>query len=422
MLASLIDLSVGLLLVLALRKAARKLFGAGPAFTLWLWPVLLGALPWLPTLPASWHVLPPVIATPAAFGASAPLASVVSGSAPWMALWLVGAALALLRLALAYARLRRGCRPLPSELLAHCRHEHPSLDPRRLRLHPQGPAVLWSWRSLILLPADFASRFGTEQRAMVLAHEQMHLARRDPLWSVLAEALAALLWFHPLAWLALPRFRLDQELACDERVLHRNAHVAGNYARTLLASTGMDAAPVLIPWLAEPQLKERLMMIRRDRTPTARRLAGYLGAALFIGGVGLAVQAAPLTTQPKSEATQDLQANVHMQPRYPKASILNKEQGTVVLKVLVNPDGSVKTVDYDPKASTTTSANLIAAASDAAMQWRFNPAVRNGQPIESYARVPVEFSLHWLPGTMTKADADADADAEKIVAEKSKKH
>ncbi|HEX5305523.1 MAG TPA: energy transducer TonB, partial [Dyella sp.] len=155
-----------------------------------------------------------------------------------------------------------------------------------------------------------------------------------------------------------------------------------------------------------PQLKERLMMIRRDRTSTGRRLAGYLGAALFIGGVGLAAQAAPLASAPKAKATQDLQANARMHPRYPKASILNKEQGTVVLKVLVNPDGTVKAVDYDPESSTTTSANLIAAASDAAMQWHFNPAMRNGQPIESYARVPVEFQINTLPDAAPVADSE----------------
>ncbi len=415
MLANLIDLSAGLLLVLALRKPARKLFGAGPAFTLWLWPVLLGALPWLPTLPARWQLLAPVIVLPGTLASPASPGSVVAGDVPWT-LWLVGATFALLRLALAYARLRRSCRPLPPELLAHCRQEHPTLDPRRLRLHTQGPAVLWSWRSLILLPADFTRRFGAEQRALVLAHECTHLARRDPLWSVLAEVLAALLWFHPLAWLALPRFRLDQELACDERTMHRNAHDAGNYARTLLASTGMDAVPVLIPWLAEPQLKERLIMIRRDRPTYARRLAGYLGAVLCIGSVCLAAQAAPLATEPTSMATQDLQANALMRPRYPKAALLSKEQGIVVLTVRVNPDGTVKTVDYDPKDSTTTSANLIAAASDAAMQWRFNPAMKGGQPIESYARVPVEFSLHELPGTGPRQEA------EKSSAEISRKH
>jgi TonB family protein len=416
MLASLLDLSVGLLLVLLLRKPVRRWFGAGPAFTLWLWPGLLGTLPWWPALPARWQLMPPMVVLPAAMTGPASPHVAAATAGPWIALWLLGATLALWRLVRAYVRLRRDCRPLPPALLALCQREHPSLDPRRLRLHPQGPAVLWSWRSLILLPADFARRFGTGQRALVLAHEQAHLARRDPLWSLLAELLAALLWLHPLAWLALPRFRLDQELACDERILRHHANDAGIYARTLLASTGVASMPVLIPWLAEPQLKERLMMIRRDRTSTARRLAGYLGAALFISGVGLAAQAAPLATEPSAKATQDLQANVRMQPRYPKASILNKEQGTVVLKVLVNPDGSVKTVDYDPEASTTTSANLIASASHAAMQWHFNPAVKDGQPIESYARVPVEFSLHELPETMTKADA------EKMVPEKAEKH
>ena len=416
MLANLVDLTAGLVLVLLLRRPVRRLFGAGPAFTLWLWPVLLGALPWLPALPAPWHGLPPMIASSGAIAGTGPLNATAGFHLPWMTLWSAGAGIALLRLAHAYVRLRRACRALPAALLAHCQRAHPGLDPRRLRLHPQGPAVLCAPRSLILLPADFLQRFDPAQRQLVLAHEQGHIARHDPLWSLLADVLAALLWFHPLAWLALPRFRLDQELACDERVLRQRSGDAGAYARTLLASTGMDAAPVLIPWLAEPQLKERLMMIRRDRTTTARRFAGYLATACVIGGTCLAAQASPRVTEPSARATQDLQANALMQPRYPKASILNKEQGTVVLKVLVNPDGSVKTVDYDPKASTTTSANLIAAASDAAMQWRFNPAMRGGQPIESYARVPVSFQLDPLP------DAAPTTNSENPSAKQPEKH
>lgn len=401
MVASLIDLTVGLVLVLLLRRPARRLFGAGPAFTLWLWPVLLGALPWLPALPVRWHLLPSVIVAPGALSGIGPLNGASDASVPWATLWLVGSAIAVVRVVVAYVQLRRRCRLLPAELLAHCQRAHPELDPRRLRLHPQGPAVLWSRRSLILLPADFVQRFGPAQRPLVLAHEQSHIDRRDPLWSLLAEMLAALLWFHPLVWLALPRFRLDQELACDERVLRQHDANAGTYARALLDSTGMDAAPVLIPWLAEPQLKERLMMIRRGHPNTKCRLVGYLGLALFIGGVCLAAQAAPRVADPGAKATQDLEANALMQPRYPKASIDNKEQGTVVLMVKVNPDGSVKAVDYDPKASTTTSANLIAAASDAAMRWHFNPARQNGLAIESHARVPVSFRLNLLPDPAT---------------------
>ena len=66
MLASLLDLSIGLLLVLLLRKPVRRWFGAGPAFTLWLWPLLLGTLPWWPAMPARWQLLPPMVVATAA--------------------------------------------------------------------------------------------------------------------------------------------------------------------------------------------------------------------------------------------------------------------------------------------------------------------------------------------------------------------
>jgi hypothetical protein len=50
-----------------------------------------------------------------------------------------------------------------------------------------------------------------------------------------------------------------------------------------------------------------------------------------------------------------------------------------------------------PKHSTTTSADLIAAASDAARRWHFNPQMKGGKPIDGYARVPVKFDLTPLP-------------------------
>lgn len=391
----LLDVTLGLVLALALRRPVRRLLGAGPAFTLWLWPLLLALVPWLPMRAMPAYVLPPVLAQ-ARESAAAVLAATPRTHDVWLLLWSAGAALALLRLGIAYVRLRRAARPVPPSLRARVAAAAPGLDPRRLRVHPQGPAVLWAPRSLVLLPADFARDGDRARIRMVLAHECTHLRRLDPLWSLLAEIAAALLWFHPLAWLALPRFRLDQELACDERTLRADDADASAYAHTLLSSTGMDIAPVLIPWLAEPQLKERLTMIRRHRTRTSVRIAGTLGLALVGTGLALSAQAMPTTRAPAG-ATQDLTFNASAQPSYPAASIRNQEQGTVVLNVLVNPDGSVKQVDYDPKASTTTSGNLIAAASEAAMRWRFHPALRNGQPIESHARVPVEFSLQPLP-------------------------
>jgi TonB family protein len=391
LLRGLLSATAALTLVLLVRHPARRMFGAGPAFGLWLLPVLAMALPWLPGLPARWTVLPALRVLPDAIAVGMAGSHAVVGT-PWLRwLWLAGTAAMLLRLAVQYVCLRRRARPLPEALVARLRQELPGLDPRRLRQHPAGPAVLWAPRSLVLLPADFLERFDAAERRHVLRHELTHLRRGDALWSLLAELAFALLWFHPLAWLARPRFRLDQELACDERVLRHAPRDEAGYARTLLHSVGLSPAPTLIPWLAEPQLKERLTMIQRHRPGALRRRAGYAALAVLMAGSVFVAQAATGSRQ----ASQDLSFNARIQPRYPATAIKNKEQGTVVLKVLVGKDGKPHGIDVDP--ATRAAPDLVESAREAAMQWRFRPALRNGKPIAGYARVPVTFSLTPLP-------------------------
>lgn len=389
LLHSLTLVSAALALVLLGRRAVRRSFGAGPAFGLWSLPLFAALLPWLPSLPA--HGL----AVPALSGSVAYAAGIVdhAPARPWLRwLWLLGTALMSLRLGLHYWRLHRQLRPLSASILAALRGTLTAQALARLRLHPAGPAVLWAPRSLVLLPVDFLQRFEAAERDLVLRHEFIHLRRGDALWSLVAELALALLWFHPLAWLARSRFRLDQELACDERVLRDAPHAAAPYAHTLLHSVGLATQPALIPWLTEPQLKERLTMIQRHRPGALRRRAGSVALAILIAGSVFVAQAA---TQNQG-AGQDLHYNATQQPRYPAAAIRGGEQGTVVLDILIHADGSVGTITYNAKQSTTTSADLIAAATDTARQWRFNPELKGGKPVEGYARVPVEFSLNSL--------------------------
>jgi hypothetical protein len=63
--------------------------------------------------------------------------------------------------------------------------------------------------------------------------------------------------------------------------------------------------------------------------------------------------------------------------------------------VLVGADG--KPLKATPQPGTTIAPELVQAATATAMKWRFNPAQRNGKPVESYALVPVKFSLTPLP-------------------------
>jgi hypothetical protein len=52
------------------------------------------------------------------------------------------------------------------------------------------------------------------------------------------------------------------------------------------------------------------------------------------------------------------------------------------------------------------SGDLIAAATHAARQWRFNPQMKDGKPIEGYARVPVKFMLDPLTDGPGRGEAE----------------
>ncbi len=85
------------------------------------------------------------------------------------------------------------------------------------RLHV--PVAFGLARPTIGLPADFTGRFSPAQQDAMLAHELAHLAARDPAWLLLADAAAALLWWHPLSWWMRRQLRAALETAADEASL-----------------------------------------------------------------------------------------------------------------------------------------------------------------------------------------------------------
>lgn len=394
MVTTLLYATIGLALVLLLRVPMRRLFGAGPAFTLWLLPPTLTLLAWLPSASSRWMIqLPQLDVFPSTDTFVAQIAPSASSMHAVSVLWAAGCALCLLRLASHYRRLLRESCPLPAAMWRVLLSDWPGLDARRLRLHPAGPALLWAPRNLILLPIDFLDRFDACQRRLVLQHEHTHLRRGDALWSLLGELMLALLWFHPLAWLALSRLRLDQELACDERVLRQSPQDTSSYAHTLLHSTGVEALPMSIPWLTQPQLKERLNMIQRPRPGAVRRNVGFLVMAMLMTGMAFVTQAATGQQNHIAAGVSGPAGFRNKAPLYPADAARNKVQGTVVLLVLVGADGNPKSFTVDP--TTHAAPELIKAASDAVMTtWHFTPRRQHGKAVEGYAKVPITFSIN----------------------------
>ncbi|MES2402967.1 MAG: TonB family protein [Pseudomonadota bacterium] len=396
----LVGVTLGLALVLLVRRPARRVFGAGAAFTLWLLPVVLALAPLLPeqVAPRAMIVVPGLTVTPHVAAAAVAQRAALDGAQWLAAIWMIGAAGALLRLVVHYMRLLRGLRRVPQTWAGMLIEAVPELDTRHVRLHDAGPAVLWALpRSLLLLPTDFAERFDTAAtRALVLRHELAHARRGDACWSLAMEIVSALLWFHPLAWLARSRFRLDQELACDAASLRASPEQISGYAQALLDSVAVQSAPALIPWLAEPQLKERIAMISRIPPGALRRRAGLLAiAALLAGGLYVAGGQAPVFAAVHANAVApsvDVSWKNEHPPHYPAEALHKGEQGMVVLDVTIDARGHVSNVTVDPKG-TTAPAILQDAAVDAAKDWRYAPGHEHGKAVGGVVRIPVNFSL-----------------------------
>lgn len=77
-------------------------------------------------------------------------------------------------------------------------------------------------------------------------------------------------------------------------------------------------------------------------------------------------------------------------PSYPPEARAGGRQGKVRVKVLIAENGTPSEIQL---AESSGSASLDEAALTALRRWRFQPALRNGQPVLAWVTVPVIFSL-----------------------------
>jgi multidrug efflux pump subunit AcrA (membrane-fusion protein) len=145
-----------------------------------------------------------------------------------------------------------------------------------------------------------------EAMRMMLAHELAHLKRRDLWWNWLPAVAQALLWFHPLAWLASREFRLAQESACDALAMSVTGAPPCRYGAMLLdvieavratrrPPAAFAAAVVESRWSVERRLTA---MTHFTAAPRSRR-AAVAGAAL-LAALALAVIPWRLSAQPSA--------------------------------------------------------------------------------------------------------------------------
>jgi protein TonB len=79
-------------------------------------------------------------------------------------------------------------------------------------------------------------------------------------------------------------------------------------------------------------------------------------------------------------------------PEYPELARVARVDGQVILQAIVRKDGSVGDVSVIRVNRPNLGFEESAAA--AVVQWRYEPALQNGKPVEVYFTVVVDFSLH----------------------------
>lgn len=78
-------------------------------------------------------------------------------------------------------------------------------------------------------------------------------------------------------------------------------------------------------------------------------------------------------------------------PHYPENARRKKQQGTVLLNVLVAASGLPKSVAIDKSSGIGA---LDSAALEAVRQWKFIPARRGSEIVEARVQVPIKFKLN----------------------------
>jgi protein TonB len=98
----------------------------------------------------------------------------------------------------------------------------------------------------------------------------------------------------------------------------------------------------------------------------------------------------PVDTHPirTSSGTQAAKLIYQVKPEYPQLAKITHTQGVVVLEALIRRDGSI-----DSLRVISGHQLLTQSALDAVKQWKYQPTLLNGEPVEVVTTVTVTFTL-----------------------------
>jgi len=265
----------------------------------------------------------------------------------------------------------------------------------------EGPATVGVRRPIVLVPRSVLQMSPAVQRA-IICHELVHVQRRDWLQTIAEEIWCAIFWFHPHARLIASKLSLAREMVVDEKTILMTRDRRA-YAEALLAFS--DPQPHVIgvtPFIGRRTLSQRISLIAEEGSMSRNRRA--LSKATLALAACIAITAAAVDRFPMF-ATVQAQAVIYdpgpgislpvvikeVKPQYTKAAMQAKIQGSVWLACVVDETGHIS--DVKVSKSLDSEYGLDQAAIDAARQWEFKPARRDGKDVAVRVTIELTFTL-----------------------------
>lgn len=278
----------------------------------------------------------------------------VSWRVALLCIWASGTALLLMRLALAWATLRRRWRdslPATSSAEEACGGACQQLGVGRkvtVRLSDScsSPMTWGTCRPKIILPVE-SGGWSARRMRTILLHEVAHVKRCDSSWEYLIHLMCITHWFQPLAWAAAWQGRIQRERACDNAVL-RQGVLASEYAECILEFAAGPRLPGgAIAMANVGGLRNRLKLILQDSsrpslTVSQACLSGATAIGICLFAASLRLYASPVLVPPSdvdsTTQTDSARANMEQSPVQFGSTKLLVEGGVQGAKY--SPDGT----------------------------------------------------------------------------------
>ncbi len=430
---STLHISLFICLIIVLKAVTRGKLPAWCSYGLWIILVFRMLLPWgietplsifnfFPVPPANDAYMPLLMSPELYISFLADASSAASLDRMFLTVWLAGILFftitTLFKNLVFWAAIRRTS-PVTDiavlDLLEECKELLRTRRNVRIVVTEKikSPGLFGYLKPRLLLPPDFLDTVKKDELQCVFYHELGHLKSHDIGISWLVNFLQVVYWFNPFVWYGFHYMRVDQEVACDAYVLSRiNQVKPSDYADTIVGLLERFVQNRQLPSLAgiienKSQIKRRIAMIMNFKKHTYRMtLVSVLilftaGFVFFTSARGFSSEDSESDAGVNSKNAYGDAKNLDevdspprvirvFPPFYPAEAKEQGLNGRVVLRFVVDIEGWA----CEPEVISAEPEGVFdEAALDAVAEYRFEPALKDGKPVNCIVRMPVVFKL-----------------------------